>query len=47
MIHLDTNYLIGLLVNQSDFRLFVPHGLKLAAQPPPPPAQQPSGGATS
>lgn len=34
-------------INQSDFKLFVPHGLKLAAPHPPPPAQQPAGGATS
>jgi len=34
MIHLDTNYLIGLLikiatVNQADFKPFLPHGLNL------------------
>jgi hypothetical protein len=40
MIHLDTNYLIGLLikiatVNQADFKPFLPHGVKLASSPPP------------
>ena len=29
-------------VNQSDFNIFVPHGLKLAASPPPPPPPAPS-----
>ncbi len=28
-------------VNQSDFNLFTPHGLKLAAPPPPPPPTTP------
>lgn len=70
MIHLDTNFLIGLLVrgsrfdclsaatallaqaevataNQSDFNVFVPHGLKLVPPPSPPPPQPSAGAATS
>jgi predicted nucleic acid-binding protein len=31
-------------VNQNDFKVFVPHGLKFAASPPP--LQKPPGGAT-
>ena len=46
MIHLDTNYLIAATailaqaevatINQSDFKVFVPHGLKRAVALPPP-----------